>query len=136
MKVFLDANVLFSASRPDSNIAQLIAWLLEQDTAVSSDVAVEEARRNLTRKRPTWLPRFDALLARVALVPSVQFTLPVPLAQKDVPLLCAAIRDRCEYFVTGDHRDFGHLMDEKVLGVEVVSLLTLARILAERRARK
>ena len=52
MRVFLDANVLFSASNGGSNIARLIALLTERGTGVASDVAVEEARRNLALKRP------------------------------------------------------------------------------------
>lgn len=133
MRVFLDANVLFSASHAGSSIARLVAWLLDKDTAVSSDLAVEEARRNLALKRPAWLPAFDALMARVELVPSALFPLPVALADKDAPLLCAAIRSRCRLFVTGDKRDFGHVMGQTIEGVKVVSPLRLAQRLAQRR---
>jgi hypothetical protein len=45
-------------------------------------------------------------------------------------LLCAAIRSRRHLFVTGDKRDFGHLYGQKVQGVEIVTLLCLAQILA------
>ncbi len=58
------------------------------------------------------------------------FPLPVVLADKDVPLLCAAIGSRCDLFVTGDRRDFGDLMDRTVRGVRVVSPLRLATLLA------
>ena len=133
MRVFLDANVLFSAGHEEGNLARLVAWLVEHDTAVSSDLAVEEARRNLTLKRAHWLPAFEALLAAVELVPSALFVLPVTLADKDAPLLCAAIRGRCDVCVTGDRRDFGHLMGESILGVTVVSPLQLAQMLASRR---
>ena len=37
------------------------------------------------------------------------------------------------YFATGDRRDFGHLYGEIVQGVEVISLLRLAEILATQR---
>ena len=107
MRVFLDANVLFSAGNAGSNIARLTEWLCQRDTAVSSDLAVEEARRNLELKRPQWLAGFDRVKAGLELVPAAQFTLPVPLDAKDVPLLCAAIAARCQYFATGDKRDFG-----------------------------
>ena len=130
MRAFLDANVLFSASNAGSSLAGLVAWLLAEGTAVTSDLAVEEARRNLALKRDAWLPAFDALVPQLELVPSMVFPLPVVLADKDVPLLCAAIRSRCELFVTGDRRDFGELMDRTVQGVRVVSPLRLARLLA------
>lgn len=131
MRVFLDANVLFSASNAGSNFAGLVAWLISAGTAVTSDLASEEARRNLALKRPGWLPAFEALLPRLELVPSTIFPLPVKLADKDLPLLCAAIRGRCDLFVTGDRRDFGSLMDRTIEGVRVVSPLRLAKLLAE-----
>jgi predicted nucleic acid-binding protein len=134
MRVFLDANVLFSASNAESNIARLIAWLIawlgERETVVTSDLAVEEARKNLQLKRTAWLSTFEALLREVETVPAVLFPLPVSIADKDAPLLCAAIRSGCQFFVTGDKRDFGHLYNQQVQGVEVVSLLRLAAILA------
>jgi hypothetical protein len=130
MRVFLDANVLFSASNDSSNIARLIDWLIKEGTAVTSDLAREEARRNLALKRADWLPAFEALLERTELVPSVQFELPVQLHDGDRPVLCAAIRSRCTYFATGDRRDFGHLYGKVVGGVQVISLLRLAQLLA------
>ena len=130
MRVFLDANVLFSASNGGSNIARLIAWLAERETAVTSDLSIEEARRNITLKRAAWLPSFESLIAGLELAPSALFEIPVSIATKDAPLLCAAIRSRCQVFATGDRRDFGYLYGRRVLGVEIVSLLRLAEILA------
>ena len=135
MRVFLDANVLFSASNPDSNIARLVEWLIETETAVSSDLAVEEARRNLMLKRPQWLEDFASVRTHLELVPSTQFVLPVALDAKDVPLLCAAIAAKCQFFATGDKKDFGHLDGKTVLGVDVISLVGLARLLAAKRPR-
>ena len=132
MRVFLDANVLFSASNRTSNIARLIDWLIRDATAVTSDLAGEEARRNLALKRADWLPAFEPLLGRIEQVPSVRFELPVALHEGDQPLLCAAIRSGCTHFATGDRRDFGHLFDTTVEGVRVIHLLRLAEILAER----
>jgi predicted nucleic acid-binding protein len=132
MRVFLDANVLFSASNIGSNIARLVDWLIAEGTAVASDLAIEEARRNLALKRADWLPAFEHLLERVERVPSVQFELPVPLDDRDRPLLCAAVRSKCQFFATGDRRDFGHLFNTTVEGVRVISLLRLAELLAKR----
>lgn len=130
MRVFLDANAVFSAGNAGSNIASLIAWVIERKTAVTSDLAIEEARKNLTLKRAAWLPVFEELIGEIERVSSVVFDLPVPLADKERPLLCAAIRGECTHFVTGDQRDFGHLYGQMVQGVEVVTLLRLAQILA------
>lgn len=130
MRVFLDANVLFSAGNTSSNIAQLVAWIARVGTPVSSAVAVEEARRNLALKRPKWTSEFDRVCGLLELVPSTRCELPVSLDAKDIPLLCAAIAGKCQCFATGDKRDFGHLLGRTVLGVEVVSLLRLAQLLA------
>ena len=132
MRVFLDANVLFSASNRGSNIARLIDWLISEATAVTSDLAREEARRNLAMKRADWLPAFEKLVRRIEMVSSVRFDLPVKLDDGDRPILCAAIRGECTHFATGDRRDFGHLFGVIVEGVEVIHLLRLAEILAER----
>ncbi len=131
MRVFLDANVLFSASNRGGNIARLVDWLIREATAVTSDLAREEARRNLALKRADWLPAFEQLIGRIEQVPSVRFELPVKLDEGDRPLLCTSIRAGCTHFATGDRRDFGHLFDTTVEGVRVINLLRLAKILAE-----
>lgn len=132
MRVFLDANVLFSASNSSSNIARLVDWLIREAAAVTSNLAREEARRNLALKREAWMPAFEKLLGRIEQVPSVRFELSVTLHEGDRPLLCAAIRGGCTHFATGDRRDFGHLFDTAVEGVQVIHLLRLAEILAAR----
>ena len=132
MRVFLDAKVLFSASQAGSSFAGLVAWLTREGTAVTSKLAIEEARRNLALKRPGWLAAFAALLPLLKVVPSMVFPVPVKLADKDLPLLCAAIRGGCDVFVTGDRRDFGHLMNRTIEGVRVLSPLQLATLLARR----
>ena len=129
MRVFLDANVLFSASNAPSNIAKVVAEAEKRGhVLVTCDLAAEEARRNITLKRPAWLAGFETLTARVEVAPSVHFPLPVDLAGKDVPILCAAIRSHCDVLVTGDRRDFGHLYDHVVEGVRVVSLLRFGEL--------
>ena len=129
MRVFFDANVLFSACNSGSNISRLLDWVVEDHTAVTSDLAIEEARKNLAHKRRAWLSALGPLLLSVEVAPSVLFELPTTLAQKDASLLCTAIRSRCDLFVTGDRRGFGHLYGKKIRGVEVVSVLRLAEIL-------
>lgn len=133
MRVFLDANVLFSASNEGANLAQLVDWVIKDAQAVTSDLARLEAQRNLALKRPDWLPAFERLVARIEQVASTSFTLPVDLSEGDRPLLCAAIRARCSHFATGDRRDFGHLFGQTVESVEVVSLLRLAELMGQGR---
>jgi predicted nucleic acid-binding protein len=132
VRVFLDANVLFSASQPGSALGRLIAAARRRASILTSDIACAEARRNLALKRPSWIDTFEALLEELEVVPSSVFTLPVTLNEKDVPLLCAAIRARSDYFVTGDRKDFGHLFGTRVVGAAVITPLRLAEILAGR----
>jgi predicted nucleic acid-binding protein len=130
LRVFLDANVLFSASQTGSAFSRLISVAARRATVLTSDIACAGARRNILVKRPGWLAAYEVLLAMIEVVPSAVFRLPVTLDEKDVPLLCAAIRARCDAFVTGDRRDFGHLFGARVLGVTVITPLRLAEILA------
>ena len=129
MRVFLDANVLFSAANPGSNIAKLIDLLIQTHQAVTSDLAHEEARRNITLKRHAWSDPFNELMKQIGLAPSVIFPLPVSLNEKDLPLLCAAIHANCSYFVTGDKRDFGHLYTQTIHNTKIIPLLHFAKIL-------
>jgi predicted nucleic acid-binding protein len=140
VRVFLDANVLFSASNPGSAFSRLVSVALEHaDAVLTSDLACAEARRNLALKRPAWLATFAAMLEPLGpdggpgleMVPSAFFPLPVELADKDIPLLCAAIGARSDYFVTGDRKDFGHLLDLVVKGVTVITPKQLALMLHE-----
>lgn len=127
MRVFLDANVLFSAANAGSNVARLVDLVIDDHTVLSSDFALEEANRNVRLKRSDWTDAFEALVTRVEVVPSVLSPLPVELDVKDQPILCAAIRARCDLLATGDRKHFGHLYDQTIEGVTVVSLLGLAR---------
>lgn len=140
MRIFLDANVLFSASNPGSAFSRLISVALEYaDAVLTSDLACAEARRNLALKRPVWLSMFEAMLEPsgpdggpgLEMVPSAVFPLSVDLADKDIPLVCAAISARSDYFVTGDRKDFGHLFDVAVKGVTVITPKQLAEMLHE-----
>jgi len=129
VRVFLDANVLFSASNPGSNIARLIRLLIERDMVVTSDFALEEARRNLDLKRPAWFECFAGLVSQIEVVDSVRSELPISLDDKDVPILSTAIHSCCQVLATGDKRHFGHLFGQTVATVRVVSLMQLTEML-------
>jgi predicted nucleic acid-binding protein len=129
VRVFLDANVLFSASQPGSAFFRLVLLAKARASVLASDLAIEEARRNIRLKRTAWQPTFETVLEGIEVVASTLFPLPVDLDEKDRPLLCAAIKARAELFVTGDRRDFGQLFGMSVLGVEVIPPKRLAEIL-------
>ena len=118
-KLFLDANVLFSAAwREDSGLWRL--GKLPKAKLLTSGYAVEEARRNLDddeQKR-----RLTMFLSKIEIVPDCpDQILPVKLAEKDLPILQAAIGHRADFLVTGDHRHFGALFGKNVGGVRIIS---------------
>ena len=49
----------------------------------------------------------------------------VEIPSKDRPILATAILQGCDYLVTGDKRDFGHLFGQVVGGVEIVTPLMM-----------
>lgn len=125
-RVFLDANVLFSAAWwVESGLLRL--WKLPL-VLVTSPYAVAEAERNLSRKRPEALERLSALLAPIEMVDSLAPIEESGLPAKDVPILAGAVAGRCEVLLTGDVKDFGHVIGHAVQGVRV---LTPSMLLAE-----
>ncbi len=121
-RIFLDANVLFSAAYlENSGLGRL--WRLEDAELLSSAYAVEEARRNLALDRPPALARLERLTPKLTLVnPPVDLELPprVRLDSKDRPILLAAIHGKADFLLTGDGRHFGHLYGRRVEGVMVL----------------
>lgn len=127
MKLFLDANVLFSAANPESRLNRLFWMLARSHDLISSDYAREETTRNVTAKRADWAGELDRTLRTVRIVASVNRPIPVELFAKDRPILATAMRERCDRLVTGDKRHFGHLFGKTVEGVRVVTPLDLSR---------
>lgn len=133
-RIFLDANVLFSAAyKADSRLKQL--WDLKDVQLVSSEYAVEEARRNLELARPDNLSHLGSLLAKVTVLPNVptHLSLKVKLADKDMPILLMAVRARATHLLTGDVTHFGHLLGKRVHGVLI---LTPGQYFRQREARQ
>ena len=121
-RVFLDANVLYSAAYIElTGLARL--WNLDDVQLLSSAYAIEEARRNLAMDRPEALPRLKRLLESVATVDAPHgLKLPesIILDSKDRPILLAAIQGKAGYLLTGDVRHFRHLYGKQIQGVLVV----------------
>jgi hypothetical protein len=92
---------------------------------VTSAYALEEARRNLALKAPDALSASERVRSSRALCPSPgNETLEWSAAQivaKDAPILAASIDAGCDWLVTGDRRDFGHLFGSNQRGVLVIS---------------
>jgi uncharacterized protein len=121
-RVFLDANVLYSAAYLElAGLSRL--WNLDDVQLLSSAYAMEEARRNLAMDRPEAVPRLGRLLESVLTVNAPQgLKLPdtIRLDPKDQPILMAAIHGKADYLLTGDAKDFEHLYGKRIEGVLVL----------------
>src|ERR1700693_6588875 len=117
-RVFLDANVLFSAAyRSDAGLSQL--WKLKQVMLCSSRYAVEEARANLADEDQRI--RLNHLSSSLALFEARDKGLSrsVLLPEKDRPILLAAIEARATHLLTGDVKHFGPYFGKNVGGVQI-----------------
>ena len=129
MKLFLDANVIFSAAHGEEGRSQDMLALARVGYCelLASKHALEEARRNLDLKSAGFQRRLDAALAQITIVAEAPTAL-VAWAQaqglplKDAPILAAAIHAQANLLVTGDRRDFGHLFGRTLRGTRVATL--------------
>ena len=131
MRVFLDANVLFSAADPASATRAVLEALVTHATAVTNRHAWEEARRNLERKRPSLVVELAKLEPRLEMTAGLVFVNGVSLPDKDQPVIGGAVAARCTHLWTSDRRHFGPLYGVEVDGVRVVSSTMLADELAK-----
>ena len=136
MRVFLDANILFSAAKSDGAVRALLRLLVERGHECCADAyVVAEARRNLVAKGPASLQELDALLPHLSIAAAAPVVAEAPdlawLPEKDRPVLAAAIRLGCDALVTGDRTHFGAGYLQAFGGVAIHSPRSLAeRILA------
>jgi predicted nucleic acid-binding protein len=134
MRVFLDANILFSAAKSDGAVRALLRLLEEQGHECWADAyVVEEARRNLAAKGAQALAVLEALLPHLHVAPASRggaFAGTLAwLPEKDRPVLASAIRLGCDALVTGDRLHFGDRDGQSFDGLAVHSPRSLAECL-------
>lgn len=126
MKIFLDANILFSAALPGSRTGKFLTVGLRQAEMVTSAYAVEEARRNLVRHNPVTLDELRRLVHALPLTNGTTILPDLALPAKDRPILEAAVAAECTHLLTGDFKHFGRLLGRSVGGVKITSMRMLA----------
>ena len=108
-RVFVDSDVLFagSASPSEHSASQVILRMAEITLieALISEQVFTEVERNLTAKLPQALPNFRHLVSRcLQIVPDPTSTLIQAhrgnADVKDLPILVAAAREKCQWLVT------------------------------------
>ncbi len=132
-RVFLDANILFSAAYGSAGLRTL--WHLTRAgrcALLASSHVIEEARRNLS---PQHLPTFEELERdlKVASAPAQDVPCPIQLPGGDREAFLAALAAGASHFLTGDVRHFGRYFGMTVAGVLIQSP---GDYLANRKARK
>ncbi|MCF8003884.1 MAG: PIN domain-containing protein [Chromatiaceae bacterium] len=139
MRLFLDANILFSAAYRNSNPALLLFEfaIAGRCNLLTSAFAWDEAHRNITLKCPHRTAILDALRdqlddAPVPAAAAIENAAQQGLPDKDAPILAAALVADVDILVTGDRTHFGHLYGKTVEGLQVLTLkATLARLLED-----
>ena len=121
-RLFLDANILFSAAYRDGSGVQRL-WSVPDSELVTSGYALEEATRNLPD--PDQRERLDGLLESVEIVPAGVLDLDlrgdVQLRDKDWPILSGAVAAGATHLITGDIRDFGAYFGQQILGILILT---------------
>lgn len=131
IRVFLDANILFSAAYTPGKGSSLIfsAGKARQDiTLLTSKFAVGEAFKNLAenpKSPPGWPFNLQAIVADTSLSSHPPAWLMLQLAKKvqsqgDLSILAGAVHVGADWLATGNSKCFGHLYNTKVRGVLVL----------------
>ncbi|MDE0039149.1 MAG: DNA-binding protein [Gammaproteobacteria bacterium] len=114
MRLFLDANVLFTAAHNPNGKAALVIDLSQPErwSLATSTYARVEAIRNLAQKAPKALARMDTISKKLSVVehrPDTPF--PPNLVDKDRPIFQAALGWGASHLLTGDLKHFGPTMN-------------------------
>ena len=120
-RVFLDANVLFSAAyRVDTPLRTL--FTLPHVRLVTSAYALEEAKRNLPSGPHT--AELERLCQAVDVVsvlpPQGALSILAKLPENGRPILWAAISLRATHLLSGDFKAFGRFYGHTIEGVAIM----------------
>jgi predicted nucleic acid-binding protein len=131
-RVFLDANILFSAARFEGS--RFTAFILESRQlslrCFYSAQVLEETVRNLKKKHPPGLKSLGALLACMEMVPALPArSCPIALPAKDQHVFLAALACKADVLITGDIKDFGPFMNKPKQSAGVL-IQTFAQFIA------
>ncbi len=137
MRVFIDANLLFSAAYLEQSRTRAIFDLAAAGfcDCITSAYALDEARRNLLKRHPDRIAALDQTISGLVIVgePNAEFrpwAATLGITEKDVPIPAAAAQANAAWLVTGDHA-FAPLYGKKPRGVDVMLPAEAIRRLVE-----
>jgi hypothetical protein len=132
VRIFLDANILFSASDAASATRMLFDAVRSYADLFTNPHAWEEAHRNLILKRPKHAPGLKDLHRHLILSHSFRPVEAAGLPDFDIPIIAGAVGSGCSHLWTSDKRHFGKWYGKELNGVNVVSSVLLADILMKK----
>lgn len=124
--IFLEANILFSAAYGSPALERLWDQAAQGSyLMIASHYVAEEARRNLDKASHRLA--LEKCLSQVKLVPEADpgMSCPIPLPEKDRPVLMAAVIAHADFLVTGDLLHFGPFFGQRIQGVTICRLRDL-----------
>ena len=122
IRLFFDANVLFTAAHNPKGKAALILQLVKHGLwdGITSDYIAQETRRNITAKYPECLAVLEILLSDLKCVSSsTSYVCPIDLPSKDEPVMQDALAVNATHLLTGDLKHFGRYMNnpDQTMGI-------------------
>jgi len=128
ISVFIDSNVWFSAFYKKGSCSILLENVkLFGYKVFIFELVVEEVIRNIQLKIPKVLPFFIKYLKenRIVVLKNPSSKLIVchkELAEfEDLPIIFSAIKSKCEYFITGNIKDFNLTLINKINKIKILS---------------
>jgi uncharacterized protein len=126
VRLFLDANIIFSAALTDGAVRRLLHDLKHGNHILVMDEYVwEEARRNLQIYRPAAIKDLHELAVMFQIAGaetgSLSMNIPPEIPEKDIPVLRSAAANRCNMLITGDRTHFGSCFGKQIAGITIVS---------------
>jgi hypothetical protein len=132
VRIFLDANILFSAADDSSATRMLFDAARSSADLVTNPHAWGEASRNLVLKRPKFASGLRDLHRHLVMSHAFSPVEAAGLPEFDIPILAGAAGSGCSHLWTSDKRHFGKWYGKQLHGVAVVSSVLLADILMKK----
>ena len=114
LRLFLDANILFTAAYSPEGLSALLFELRRRGILrlLSSEHAAEETRVNLQLKQPDALGRLERLLKLLEVVHTpAKSPIALSVPEDDLSIFGAALAAGATHFITGDRKHFGRYFD-------------------------
>ncbi len=126
--VFIDSNVWFSAFYRDGTCSRLLNLVESSKFQINiSELVLEEIIRNIQLKIPRALPYFlDYLKNNKIVILKNPYSKLLEKYKKlahfeDLPIIVSAFESKCNYFITGNIKDFNLILINKISKIKIVT---------------